>query len=64
GYATPDHVAALGANAPTRHHRGSFARVRQLLCAFGDGPEQPDFPAFVGTLLPPAEAPGSVQSLS
>ena len=41
GYATPDHVAALEAGAPTRHHRGSFTRVRQLLLGFEDTAEMP-----------------------
>ncbi|MGH7693929.1 MAG: ribonuclease HII [Gemmatimonadaceae bacterium] len=41
GYATPDHVAALEAGAPTRHHRGSFTRVRQLLLSFEDTAEMP-----------------------
>lgn len=39
GYATPEHVAALGMTAPTRHHRGTFNRVRQLLFPFDDEPE-------------------------
>jgi len=39
GYATQEHVAALEASAPTRHHRGSFIRVRQLLLGFAE-PEQ------------------------
>ncbi len=57
GYATPDHVAALAAFPPTRHHRGSFARVRQLLFAFGGEPEQPELTGFVGEslTLQPAE---------
>lgn len=38
GYATPEHVAALEMTPPTRHHRGTFNRVRQLLFAFGDEP--------------------------
>ena len=39
GYATPEHVAALGTTAPTRHHRGTFNRVRQLLFPFDEEPE-------------------------
>ncbi len=38
GYATPEHVAALGVTPPTRHHRGTFNRVRQLLFPFDDEP--------------------------
>ncbi|MGH7713122.1 MAG: ribonuclease HII, partial [Gemmatimonadaceae bacterium] len=41
GYATSEHVAALEAAMPTRHHRASFVRVRQLLLAF-DEPEKAD----------------------
>ena len=47
GYATPDHVAALESSTPTRHHRGSFTRVRQLLLGFEDTAEMP-LPDVVG----------------
>ena len=32
GYATPEHLAALRAHGPTRHHRFSFAPVRECSC--------------------------------
>ncbi|HJU74179.1 MAG TPA: ribonuclease HII [Gemmatimonadaceae bacterium] len=64
GYATPDHVAALDTNVPTRHHRGSFARVRQLLFPFSDEPAQYEFPAFWAASPPPEPPPAPVSSLS
>ncbi|HEV8363148.1 MAG TPA: ribonuclease HII [Gemmatimonadaceae bacterium] len=56
GYATPDHVAALEAGAPTRHHRGSFTRVRQLLLGFEDSAEIP-LPDVAETSKPGAYLP-------
>jgi ribonuclease HII len=58
GYATQEHVTALEASTPTRHHRSSFIRVRQLLLAF-DGPdeiaqlEQPLGPDLAAPFPPP-----------
>ncbi len=68
GYATPDHVAALEAGAPTRHHRGSFTRVRQLLLGFEDTAEmplpdvaEPSKPGFYLPLEPPAISPWTLE---
>jgi ribonuclease HII len=68
GYATPDHVAALEAGAPTRHHRGSFTRVRQLLLGFEDTAEMPlpdaADPSKLGVYLPlepPATSPWTLE---
>ena len=68
GYATPDHVAALEAGAPTRHHRGSFTRVRQLLLGFEDTAEmplpdiaEPCKPGAYFPLEPLATSPGTLE---
>lgn len=68
GYATPDHVAALEAATPTRHHRGSFTRVRQLLLGFEDTaemalPEALEFPLSDAAmpLDPPSTPPGTLE---
>jgi len=68
GYATPDHVAALEAGAPTRHHRGSFTRVRQLLLGFEDTAEMPlpdvadpSKPGVYLPLQPPATSPWTLE---
>lgn len=67
GYATPDHVAALESSAPTRHHRGSFARVRQLLLGFDDTADMPlaDVSALSmdGPFLPFEPLPAPAQTL-
>jgi ribonuclease HII len=52
GYATPEHVTALEGASPTRHHRGSFTRVRQqLLFAFAESAQVGDGPRGLGDSL-------------
>jgi ribonuclease HII len=36
GYGTPEHLTGLERHGPTRHHRGSFAPIRQLTLALLD----------------------------
>jgi ribonuclease HII len=49
GYATAEHIAALEAATPTRHHRGSFIRVRQLLLDLGDSATLAEYGPPAGT---------------
>ncbi|HEX9761172.1 MAG TPA: ribonuclease HII [Candidatus Acidoferrales bacterium] len=41
GYATPDHLEALRLHGPTRHHRFSFAPVREASCWATGATQQP-----------------------
>lgn len=41
GYGTPDHLEALRLHGPTRHHRFSFAPVRQAACWASGATQQP-----------------------
>lgn len=41
GYATPDHLEALRLHGPTRHHRFSFAPVREAACWASGATQQP-----------------------
>jgi ribonuclease HII len=60
GYATAEHVAALEASTPTRHHRSSFIRVRQLLFDFAAQADTPPLEVLSGDLLPvPYPPPGA-----
>jgi ribonuclease HII len=35
GYATPEHIRALGVHGPSQHHRSNWWRVREAQVAFG-----------------------------
>ncbi len=41
GYATPEHLAALREHGPTRHHRYSFAPVREASCWAAGARQEP-----------------------
>jgi ribonuclease HII len=41
GYATPEHLAALREHGPTRHHRFSFAPVREASCWAAGARQEP-----------------------